>query len=425
MIPMTRSRYLVIILALALLGGFGFFVGADAVRARPLASDSAEAKDLPVFSGTLEARETRIAAEISGRVNTVRASKGDQVKQGDTLIELDDRDMHDSLAQAEAAVKAAQANLDQVQEKARPGAIALAQATVTQAQADLTAAKQALADASRAVGSPQDLTSQMHTWEGKVAFASSSLAQAQAALNQVNSDLQAANDQSMAGQYQQKALKEQQQAAQAAVAAAQISLDGSRRVLALYQSLLNGPLDLMAAQNAAANQVKVAEEGLKVAQAEVDVVQRPAQPEAVALAQAKLKSAQANLELVQAQQKRYTVRSPMSGTVVERNVEAGETVRPGAAVLTIADAEEYQITLYVPIRYMKLLHIGQSAKLRVPSLPGSSFAGHLTYISPDGEFKPANIYNSQERSEIVFAVRVTVPNQGQLKAGLPADVTFE
>jgi HlyD family secretion protein len=71
------------------------------------------------------------------------------------------------------------------------------------------------------------------------------------------------------------------------------------------------------------------------------------------------------------------------------------------------------------------LRVGQAATVRVPSLPGKSFNGKVTYIAPESEFKPANIYNSQERSEMVFAVRITVPNpDGALKAGLPADATF-
>jgi HlyD family secretion protein len=83
------------------------------------------------------------------------------------------------------------------------------------------------------------------------------------------------------------------------------------------------------------------------------------------------------------------------------------------------------MTVFVPLREMGKVRVGQTASLRVPSLPGKSFDGKVTYIAPESEFKPANIYNSQERSEMVFAVRVTVPNPNdELKAGLPADATL-
>jgi hypothetical protein len=49
----------------------------------------------------------------------------------------------------------------------------------------------------------------------------------------------------------------------------------------------------------------------------------------------------------------------------------------------------------------------------------------VTYVAPEAEFKPANLYNTQERSELVFAVRVTISNaSAELKAGLPGDIAF-
>jgi HlyD family secretion protein len=83
------------------------------------------------------------------------------------------------------------------------------------------------------------------------------------------------------------------------------------------------------------------------------------------------------------------------------------------------------MTVYVPIRNVGAIKPGQTVSLGVPSLPGKNYLARVSFISPNAEFKPANIYNSKERSEIVFAVRVTVQNpNNELKAGLPADVTF-
>jgi HlyD family secretion protein len=169
----------------------------------------------------------------------------------------------------------------------------------------------------------------------------------------------------------------------------------------------------------------VAEAGLKVAQAELKVVERAPQTEAVALAQAKLNAAQANLKLVQAQAKRYVIASPIDGVVADRTIEPGETTRAGSPVLTLAQTTDLQMTLYVPIRNLKAVRVGQTAEVRLPSLPGKTFAGKVTYIASESEFKPANLYNAQERSEVVFSVRVTVDNPGDLKAGLPADATLK
>ncbi len=152
---------------------------------------------------------------------------------------------------------------------------------------------------------------------------------------------------------------------------------------------------------------------------------RGAQPEAVALAEAKLRVAQANLKIVQAQARRYIVTSPVAGVVVGKSVEPGETVRIGAPLLTLADTRELEMTVYVPIQTISAVKVGQNVSLTLPSLPGKTFSGKVVYVAQDAEFKPANVYNAQERSEMVFAVRVMIPNvSGELKAGLPADVTL-
>ncbi len=411
------------IAAITAILALAFLVFYSRVGAKPLGGESAAAL---VLSGTLEAKQTRISPEVSAQVVSLHANKGDTVKAGDVLIELDDTSMQAAMSEAESAVRAAQANLDQVKEAARPGALAVAQAGVTQAQADLDAAKRALDDANRSLASPQDLTAQVHALEAKVQAAQAQVTLADATLNGLKSQIESAQrDQSAAGKAQVAALQKQQDGAVASKAAAQADVAGSQRMLDLYRAMVANPLDLTAAQHAAASQVKVAEAGLKVAQAELAIVQRAPQAEAVALAEAKLNAAQSNLKLAQAQAKRYTITSPIDGVVVDRTVDTGETTRAGSAVLTLAQTNELQMTLYVPIRNLDAVRVGQAAQVKLPSLPGKTFSGKVTYIASESEFKPANLYNAQERSEVVFSVRVTVPNPGELKAGLPADATLQ
>lgn len=378
------------------------------------------------FSGTLEAKQTRLAAEVLADVAKVAVDKGDAVSAGDKLIDLDNTEIQTNLREVDAAVQAAQSNLDQVNEKARPGEVALAEATVTQANADLDAANAALNDANRTLDSKQDVSSQVQIWNGQVQAAQAGVAHAQATLASIKNQVDLARqDLSAPGKTQFAMLQKQEEGAEASLLAAQATLTSTQTVLGIYQQMFDSPLELIAAQHSAEGQVEAAKAGLQVAQAELDIVRRAPQPEAVALAQAKLNAAKANQALVQAQAERYAIASPLSGTVVGRSVEIGETVRPGNTLLTIADTRELDLTLYVPIRDMGALRVGQSATVHAPSLPGKTFAGKVTYIAPESEFKPANIYNSQERSEMVFSVRVTVPNpNGELKAGLPADATF-
>ncbi len=382
--------------------------------------------EAPKYSGTLETKQTRVASEIGARAVAVRVNRGSAVNVGDVLIELDDATIKNMLNEAEAAARAAQANLDQVNEKARPGTLALADAGVAQADADLTAANAALADANRALSTPQEFLTQLHIWEGKALAAQGDVKRAEATLNSIKNQLDGAQaDQSNTGKTRYQMMLRQKDGAEAALSAAQATAQGNERVLALYRALIANPLELIAAKNSAANQVKIAEAGKQIAQADLDIAKRGAQKEAVALAEAKLRAAQANQKIAQAQAKRYAITSPVAGIIVGKSVEPGETVRVGAPLLTIADTSELEMTVYVPIRNIGAVKVGQSVKFTLPSLPGKTFSGKVAYVASEAEFKPANLYNTQERSEIVFAVRVTIPNaSGELKAGLPGDVGF-
>ncbi|MDE3089919.1 MAG: efflux RND transporter periplasmic adaptor subunit, partial [Chloroflexota bacterium] len=378
------------------------------------------------FSGTLEARQTRVASEVTSGVKLVRVDQGNAVKSGDALIDLDDSTIRSSLSEADAAMRSAQSNLDQVRQKVRAGERALAQAGVAQAQAELQAAQAARDDANRALVAHQDLDAQLHVWQGKAKAAQADVGRADAALASIKDLVTLAlSDQAEAGKTRLAILQKQQQAVEANLAAAQATLQGALRVVGLYQMTIDHPLELIAAQHSAEGQLQAAQAGLQVAQAELDILTRAPQLEAVAVADARLRVAQANQGIVQAQAKRYAIASPTDGTIVARSVEPGETVQKGSPLLTIADTRELELTIFVPIRNLGAVHIGQAASVRLPSIAGRTFAGKVTFISPESEFKPANIYNSQERSEIVFSVRVTVPNSnGELKAGLPADATL-
>ncbi len=382
--------------------------------------------DSLVLSGTLEAKQTRIASEVTAAVAKIAVDKGDAVNAGDALIDLDNSTIQTNLQEVDAAARAAQSSLDQVNEMARLGQVAVVQAAVSQASANLNGANAALNDANRALESKQDISSQVQIWNGRVSAAKANAAGAEATVASIKNQLDLAQqDLSKSGQVQLAVLQKQRDAANATLLAAQATVTSTIGVLRIYQQMLDQPLELTAAQHAAAGQVKAAEAGLQVAQAELEIVNRAPQPEAVALAEARLSAAKANQGLVQAQAARFAIASPLSGTVVGRSVEIGETVRPGDPLLTIADTRELEMTLFVPVRSLGALRVGQSATIRVPSLPGKTYQGTVIFIAPESEFKPANIYNSQERSEMVFSVRVTVPNlTGELKAGLPADATF-
>jgi HlyD family secretion protein len=115
--------------------------------------------------------------------------------------------------------------------------------------------------------------------------------------------------------------------------------------------------------------------------------------------------------------------APVSGVVLRKNVEAGETVPAGTPIFTIGDLENPWIKVYVKEDKLGLVKLGQIAEVRVDSYPAKKYAGEVTYISSEAEFTPKNVQTQEERVKLVFGVKVKVQNQNnELKPGMPADV---
>ncbi len=141
----------------------------------------------------------------------------------------------------------------------------------------------------------------------------------------------------------------------------------------------------------------------------------------VALAQ--VQQASAALKTSEVRLKDTVISAPVSGVVLRKNVEAGETVGAGTPVFTIGDLENPWIKVYVKEDKLGLVKLGQRAEVKTDSYPGKVYEGTLTYISSEAEFTPKNVQTQEERVKLVFGVKVSVKNvDDELKPGMPADV---
>lgn len=145
-----RTRYLAIglaVVAVAALGGVWWWQSRSAAQA---AGTGLEA------TGMIEARQVGLAPEIGGRVVEVLVEEGDRVGAGQALLRLDDSLLLNQRTQAEAALRAAQANLDLLNEGATEEQLRAADSQLAQAEANLRLAQAAL-DGLTAGTRPEDL----------------------------------------------------------------------------------------------------------------------------------------------------------------------------------------------------------------------------------------------------------------------------
>ena len=143
------------------------------------------------------------------------------------------------------------------------------------------------------------------------------------------------------------------------------------------------------------------------------------------MAEAQVRQAEAAVRLVDAQIAQLTLTAPMDGVVTIRSGQAGETAIAGAPLLTIANLDEVTLVIYVPENRVGQVRLGQEVEVRVDSFPERAFVGHVANIAGEAEFTPRNVQTQEERVNLVFAVKVRLPNPDHaLKPGMPADATI-
>jgi HlyD family secretion protein len=162
-----------------------------------------------------------------------------------------------------------------------------------------------------------------------------------------------------------------------------------------------------------------------VAQQTWEKTKRGSRPEEIDLARGRRDQAKAQMSSLKKKLEDCIVRAPISGIVTKRFIEAGELVGSGASLIRLDDLSSLDITIYVPEADLPKIAIGQSASVQVDAFQSRTFEGHVIFISPIAEFTPKNIQTNDERTKLVFAVKIKVLNpDGTLKAGIPADVTL-
>lgn len=172
-------------------------------------------------------------------------------------------------------------------------------------------------------------------------------------------------------------------------------------------------LDVATAQrNQATQALQLAERGPRSERVE-------AQRAAIAQAEAAVRQADAALTSA-------VIKASIGGIVAVRDREPGETVGPGAPVLTIVDLSDRWIRVYIPENRIGSLQIGQAATITSDTYPDKTYAGTVSFIASQAEFTPRNVQTTEERVKLVYAVKIRVTGDpgNELKPGMPADVSL-
>ncbi len=122
-----------------------------------------------------------------------------------------------------------------------------------------------------------------------------------------------------------------------------------------------------------------------------------------------------------------TVANPTSGTILTTYVRVGEVVQPGRPLYRIASLDTLVFRAYLTGGQMDGVRIGQRVAVNVDRGEGGlrTIPGVVSWISETAEFTPTPVQTRDERADLVYAVKILVPNEdGRLRIGMPGDVTL-
>ena len=357
-----------------------------------------------VAEGVVRPRQyAALSMLTSGIVAEVLVKEGDVVAEGHPLIRLENRSQRAAVSEAEAAVRAAEARLQEAKSGAREQEVEAARARLDGAKArlarlledprssDLAAAQAAVDEARAALKDLLDGPSadQIAEAAARRANAAAALQQAQAAYDKVKwfdgagllpESLQlqkATNDYEAADAVYQSLING---ATEAEIAAAQARV---RRAEAELEKVK---------QSARASEIAEAESEVRRSQAELDLLLSGTRPEQIARAEADVVAAYAALRRAQAALADTELRAPFSGAVAWLNTRVGELVSPGQVVVQLADLSSWVIETddLTEIEVVGV-QVGAPATITFDAIPGLELPGQVKWIRPFGEKKEGDI----------------------------------
>ncbi len=299
-------------------------------------------------SGSVEATEVQVSAQVGGRLLELLVSEGDRVTAGQTIARLDTTDAQLALRRATADRDQAAAQLSLLEAGSRQEDIRQAEAQVKGAEADVAGAR-------------DDLSA-----------AETDLARFETLLK-TNSGSQKQRD------------------------------------------------DAAARRDASRARLQAAQERVRAAQEGKIRLDRGPRPQEIAAARARLSATEAQIATFEQNIKDATVVSPIAGLVTQKLADAGEILAPRSPIVNVVDLDHAWANIYIDEPLVPRLRLGQAATVFTDA-GGAGLKGTVTFISPKAEFTPRNVQTAEERSKLVYRIKVSVDNsQGVLKQGMPVE----
>lgn len=361
-----------------------------------------EKNDLEL-SGTIEATQIDINSEVSGKIVQVLLDEGDLVHKDDVIALIDSESYEIQARKSQAAVKGAEATLEELKNGTRPQQLDKAKAEVNIAKAKLDEAENG--------ARPEEISKVKALYQQ----ASDAVDSAETNYDYRNSNLE-----------RQKELFNTEVVSEQQVDDAKNALDQAKQQLINAKDNLNvskAQLDLVES-GSTDEAISVAESNYESALAQYSLLKEGSAIQAIKAAEANVEQLQAALDSANLQLEKCTIKSPVDGILLNKAIDVGQVVTSGTNIISVQENREYWIKVYVPQKYNSRVKLSQKVIVRSSALPDTDITGTIIYKSPKAEFTPKNIETTEAKeNDTVIAIKVRLDsNTSDLSAGMIANV---
>jgi HlyD family secretion protein len=141
---------------------------------------------------------------------------------------------------------------------------------------------------------------------------------------------------------------------------------------------------------------------------------------------AELSKIRSEMALLEKQLSDCFPQSPESGVITSKFVEAGELIGVGQPLIEIAKLDTVWVKIYLPPNDLTRIKLGDPAQIDPEDGRSQPLEGKVSWISDQAEFTPKNVQTKEARADLVYAVKITIPNPKKiLKIGMPVWVEIK
>lgn len=119
--------------------------------------------------------------------------------------------------------------------------------------------------------------------------------------------------------------------------------------------------------------------------------------------------------------------NPIKGTVIVSYAQVGELAVQSKALYKVADLENMILRAYITAEQFSKIKIGQKVNVFIDYGEDEykQYTGEISWCSSKAEFTPKTIQTKSERANLVYAIKVSVKNDGLIKIGMYGELSFD